>query len=83
MRGFESLNFDFSMVNFDAMKLIFSTKVSENLVPQGFLNIEKERKLQYLWYHNFRSYVVETTGLDLIKVRLGPALAGGARPRRI
>ena len=24
-----------------------------------------------------------TTGLDLIKVRLGPALAGGARLRRI
>ena len=25
----------------------------------------------------------ETTGLDLIKVRLGQALAGGAHPRRI
>ena len=28
-------------------------------------------------------YLVRATGLDLIKDRLGPALAGGARPRRI
>ena len=28
-------------------------------------------------------YLVRMTGLDLIKDRLGPALAGGARPRRI
>ena len=41
------------------MKLIFFAKVAETLMPQGFLDIEKERKLQYLWYHNFRSYVVE------------------------
>ena len=26
---------------------------------------KKERKLQYQWYHNFRSYVVRMTGHDL------------------
>ena len=38
--------------------------MSETLIPQGFLDIEKERKLQYQWYHNFRSYVVWVAGLD-------------------
>ena len=52
------------MVNFDAMKLIYFTKMVEALMPQGFWNIEKERKLQYQWYHNFRSYLVEATGLE-------------------
>ena len=31
---------------------------------QAFLKKEKERKLQYQWYHNFRSYLVEATGLE-------------------
>ena len=57
--GFESLNFDFCVINFDTMKLIFSAKVSETLMTQGFRDIEKERKLQYQWYHNFRSYMAE------------------------
>ena len=61
MDRFKSLNFDFCVVNFDTMKLIFSAKVSEILILQGFSDIEKERKLQYLWYHNFRSYVVHPT----------------------
>lgn len=46
------------------MKPIFSAKVSENLIPQGFSDIEKERKLQYQWYHNFRSYLVEARGIE-------------------
>ena len=41
------------------MKLIFCVKTVEPLIPQWFWGIEKERKLQYQWYHNFRSYVVE------------------------
>ena len=64
MGGLESLNFDFGVINFDTMKLIFSAIVSQILMPQGFLYIEKERKLQYLWYHNFRSYVVRVAGLE-------------------
>ena len=55
--GVESPNFDFHVVNFDTMKLIFCAIMSEALISQGFLDIEKERKLQYRWYHNFRSYV--------------------------
>ena len=62
MGRFESFNFDFCVVNFDTMKLIFSAKVLETLMPQGFSDKKKERKLQYLWYHNFRSYMVEATG---------------------
>ena len=63
--GFESLNFDFCVVNFDTMKLIFYSVVSKALMPQGFSNIEKERKLQYLWYHNFRSYLNADYNLDM------------------
>ena len=58
MGEFESPNFDFWVFNFDTMKLIFYAIMSEILIPQGFLHIEKERKLQYQWYHNFRFYVV-------------------------
>ena len=64
MGGLESLNFDFGVINFDTMKLIFSAIVSQILMPQGFLYIEKERKLQYQWYYNFRSYVVEMGGIE-------------------
>ncbi len=60
----ESSHFDFCVVNFDTMKLIFSAIVPQALIPQGFSDIEKERKLQYLWYHNFRSYVVGVTGFE-------------------
>ena len=31
-------------------------------MEQGFLQKEKERKLQYQWYHNFRSYMVGVAG---------------------
>ena len=59
---FESLNFDFGAVNYDTMKLIYYAEMAEILVWHGFLEIEKERKLQYQWYYNFRSYVVRVTG---------------------
>ena len=55
-------NFDVCAVNFDTIKLILYVIVSKALISQGFLDIEKERKLQYLWYHNFRSYV--STGYE-------------------
>ena len=45
------------------MKLFFYAIMSEALIPQGFLDIEKERKLQYQWHHNFRSNMVRVTGL--------------------
>ena len=73
MGGLESLNFGFRVVNFDTMKLIFCAIMSEALIPQGFLDIEKERKLQYHWYHNFRSYMVRMflTNLNFTrKIRL-------------
>ena len=38
-------------------------------MTQGFRDIEKERKLQYQWYHNFRSYVVRITGLEPARFR--------------
>ena len=65
MGGFESPNFDFYVVNFDTMKLIFCAKIAESLIPQWFWGIEKERKLQYQWYHNFRSYMVGMTRFEL------------------
>ena len=58
-------NFDVCAVNFDTIKLILYVIVSKALISQGFLDIEKERKLQYRWYHNFRSYVVEVRRLEL------------------
>jgi hypothetical protein len=64
MGRLESLNFDFYVFNFDTMKLIFYAIMSEALIPQGFLDIEKERKLQYQGYHNFRSYVVRMGGFE-------------------
>ena len=45
--------------------------MSETLILQGAWGIEKERKLQYLWYHNFRSYVVRATGLEPARSRVG------------
>ena len=63
MGRFESPNFDFCVINFDTMKLIFCVKTAEPHIPRGFWSIEKERKLQYQWYHNFRSYVVEMAGV--------------------
>ena len=64
MGRLESLNFDFRKVNFDTMKLIFCVKTEEPLMPQGFWSIEKERKLQYQWYHNFRSYMEQVKGVE-------------------
>ena len=46
MGGFKSLRFDFCVINFDTMKLIFSAKVSETLMTQGFRDIEKERNIK-------------------------------------
>lgn len=41
----ESLNFDFVVVYFDTMKLIFSAKVSETLMPQGVFKDRKRTKV--------------------------------------
>lgn len=43
------------------LKLFFYAEKPKRLVVQGFLQKEKERKLQYQWYHNFRSYLVGVT----------------------
>ena len=71
----KSRNFDFGVVNFDTMKLIFYAIVLETLMPQGFLDREKERKLQYHWYHNFRSYLVGVKRLELPASSASPPLA--------
>ena len=68
---FKSLCFDFCVFNFDTMKLIFCVKTAEPLIPQWFWGIEKERKLQYQWYHNFRSYMVRATGLEPARKSIG------------
>ena len=62
--GLESRNFDFGVANFDTKKLIFCAKAAKSFMPQGFSDIEKEQKLQYQWYHNFRSYMVRVTGVE-------------------
>lgn len=41
------------------MKLFFYALQPKSLVLRAFLIKRKERKLQYQWYHNFRSYLVE------------------------
>ena len=40
------------------MKLFFYAPQPKSLVLRAFLTKRKERKLQYQWYHNFRSYLV-------------------------
>ena len=57
------------------MKLFFSAKVSETLMTQGFRDIEKERKLQYQWYHNFRSYMKIPDNFDT-KISRGAKFLG-------
>ena len=49
---------------FPTLKLIFYAPQPKSLVLQAFLKKEKERKLQYQWYHNFRSFVVGIEGLE-------------------
>jgi hypothetical protein len=46
------------------LKFIFFARQPKSLVVQGFLQKEKERKLQYQWYHNFRSYLVAGAGFE-------------------
>ena len=46
------------------LKLFFYAGKPKRLVIQGFLQKEKERKLQYQWYHNFRSYLVGVRWLE-------------------
>ena len=46
------------------MKFIFYAGKPKSLMVQGFLQKEKERKLQYQWYHNFRSYLAGAEGLE-------------------
>ena len=50
---------------FSTLKLIFYAPKPKSLVLQAFLKKEKERKLQYQWYHNFRSYLVRERRLEL------------------
>ena len=53
----------------DTMKLFFrdETNLGHNeTYTASFLVKEKERKLQYRWYHNFRSYEVEVRGIVCI-----------------
>ena len=78
MGRFESPNLDFYVVNFDTMKLIFCVKTAEILILQGFSEIEKERKLQYRWYHNFRSYVVEAMGVEPMSEKRSVSVSPGA-----
>ena len=47
------------------LKLFFYAGKPKRLVIQGFLQKEKERKLLYQWYHNFRSYLVRVARLEL------------------
>ena len=46
------------------MKLFFYDPQPKSLELRAFLIKRKERKLQYQWYHNFRSYLVEMTGFE-------------------
>ena len=78
MGRLESLNFDFGVSNFDTMKLIFCAKASKRFMPEWFTDIEKERKLQYQWYHNFRSYVVEMRGVEPLSESNLTGLSPGA-----
>ena len=54
----------------DTIKLISLAEKPKNLVPRAFLRKRKERKLQYLWYHNFRSYMKIPPNFDT-KIRRG------------
>ena len=47
------------------MKLFFYAPQPKSLVLRAFLTKRKERKLQYQWYHNFRSYMVEAGRVEL------------------
>lgn len=60
------------------MTLILFSRKPKTLVLQGFWNIEKERKLQYQWYHNFRSYLVEATGVEPVSENRFTQLSPGA-----
>ena len=46
------------------MKLFFYAPKPKSLVLRAFLIKRKERKLQYQWYHNFRSFLVRVEGLE-------------------
>ena len=48
------------------MKLFFFATQPQSLVLQAILIKRKERKLQYQWYHNFRSYLVRVARLVCI-----------------
>ena len=42
---------------------------------------EKERKLQYRWYHNFRSYMVELMGVEPMSEKGSKRVSPGAGSR--
>ena len=51
------------------LKLIFCAGKPKSLEPLAFSVKRKERKLQYLWYHNFRSYLVGAAGFGPTRCR--------------
>ena len=50
-------------------------------MEQGLLQKEKERKLQYRWYHNFRSYMVELMGVEPMSEKGSKRVSPGAGSR--
>ena len=60
---FKTLNFDFSVVNFDIMKRISFTKVAKSLVESHFCPKEKGTQVSYQY---LRSNVVEVRGIVCI-----------------
>ena len=48
------------------MTFILFSRKPKTLVLRAFLIKRKERKLQYQWYHNFRSYMVEARRVELL-----------------
>ena len=64
------------------MTLILFSRKPKTLVLRAFLIKRKERKLQYQWYHNFRSYLKTNpdfnTNAPPFEVRGCKVILGGA-----
>ena len=45
-------------------EIILLRPIAEMPCATVFLSKRKERKLQYQWYHNFRSYLAEKQGIE-------------------
>ena len=48
-------------------EIIILCPVAEKPCATGIFD-KKERKLQYQWYHNFRSYLVRVTGVEPARI---------------